>query len=86
MLEQRETYRNTLSYALAIAGGEMALAVRLRVTVAKLRDWLEGLEPVPDAAFLDAVDVIVRAAPADIARARELLQQRRKPGASQHSS
>lgn len=81
-MDRGETYRNTLSYALAIAGGEMALAVRLRVTVAKLRDWLEGIESVPDAAFLDAVDVIVGAKSADIARAREQLRSRANDQAS----
>lgn len=70
--EQTETYRGTLKYALIIAGSELALSVRLKVPVGKLKLWLDGIEPPPDAAFLDAVDVIVKASPADIARARDI--------------
>jgi DNA-binding transcriptional regulator YdaS (Cro superfamily) len=72
-MEQRETYRNTLRYALTIVGNEIALAVRLRVTPAKLSDWLDGSEPIPVAAFLDAVDVVVGATAAEMARSREAL-------------
>ena len=74
-MDQRETYRNTLQYALAIAGSELALAVRLRVTQAELTLWVDGREPVPDTVFLKAVDVIVRASPADIARSREAMHK-----------
>jgi len=72
-VDQRETYRNTLKYALAIAGNEQTLAFRLRVTVATLKIWLHGVEAVPTAVFLDAVDVIVTATPADIARSRDAM-------------
>ena len=74
-MEQGETYRSTLQYALAIAGSELVLAARLRVPVAVLRGWLAGVDPVPDRAFLDAVDLIVAATPLDIARAREATHQ-----------
>lgn len=73
--EQADTYRNTLRYALAIAGDETVLALRLKVAVARLRSWLEGFEVIPDAAFLEAVDVIVSASPSDIARIREALRR-----------
>jgi len=74
-MEQRETYLNTLKYAVAIAGGELHLAVRLRVPVAKLQSWLHGVDPIPTPTFLDAVDVIVAATPHDIARTREAMRQ-----------
>ena len=54
-----ETYRSTLTYAMAIAGGGDALAGRLRVPVDKLMRWLSGVEPVPGEIFLRAVDVVV---------------------------
>jgi len=69
-VEQRATYRNTLQYALAIAGSELALSARLGATISLVKRWLNGTEPIPDSAFLDAVDVIVSATPADIARTR----------------
>jgi hypothetical protein len=71
----REIYVNTLKYALAIAGSEVALSVRLRVPVAKLQIWLKRVEPVPTAVFLDAVDVIAAATPSDIARCREAMRK-----------
>ena len=70
-MEHGETYRRTLEYALAIAGGELALSVRMKVSLATLKNWRNGVSPVPDRAFLDAVDVIVKATPAEIARTRE---------------
>jgi len=74
-VDRQETYRNTLQYALAIAGSELNLSVRLKVTMSKLRIWLDGIEAVPDAAFLDAVDVVVAATPAEIARSRALISK-----------
>ena len=59
--EQRETYRNTVREALAIVGSEDVLAVRLKVTRAELRQWIEGELDVPTSAFLDAVDIVVQA-------------------------
>jgi hypothetical protein len=57
--QHRETYRNTLRRALAIAGGEAALASRLQVSAGQLKAWLDGSEPIPVQAFLDAVDLVV---------------------------
>ena len=57
----RGTYRNTLLRALAIAGSDLALAVRLSATPNQVKKWLAGIEPIPDAAFLDAVDIVVTA-------------------------
>jgi len=71
-----ETYRRTLEYALGIVGGELALSTRLKVPLGTLRNWLGGITPIPDAAFLDTVDVIVKATPDEIARSRlSLLKQ-----------
>jgi len=75
-VEHEHTYRHTLSYALAIAGTEFALALRLRVTAATLRSWLAGTSVIPDSAFLDAVDLIARATPREIARSRTALKKR----------
>lgn len=74
-VEDRDVYINTLKYAQAIAGSELNLSVRLEVPVALLRMWLKGIEPVPAASFLAAVDVIVAATPADIARCRDAMQK-----------
>jgi hypothetical protein len=76
-IEDRETYINTLKYALAIAGSEVTLSVRLGVPVARLQIWLNRVEPVPTAIFLDALDVIVAATPSDIARCREAMRKTR---------
>jgi len=71
-LPHRETYRNTLRYALAIVGSDLALSVRLKVPVAILKNWLDGVEPMPDAAFLHVVDLIVATTPDEIARTRDV--------------
>ena len=68
-----DTYRDTLLYAMAIAGSERALAERLQVKVALLATWLSGIEPIPYAVFLKAVDVVVNSTAADISRSRQLL-------------
>jgi len=74
LVEHAEIYRSTMKYALAIAGSDAALALRLRVPFGTLKNWLSGIEPIPDAVFLDAVDVIAAATPAEIARSREALR------------
>lgn len=82
-MEQRATYLNTLKYALAIAGSEQTLALRLRVSTATLNVWLHGTDRIPTAVFLDAVDVIVAATPADIARTRYAVLRIDRPNANQ---
>jgi hypothetical protein len=74
-VREQGTYINTLRYALAIAGSELTLSVRLKVPVARLEIWLKRIEPVPSAAFLAAVDAIVAATPSDIARCREAMRK-----------
>jgi hypothetical protein len=63
-MTSNETYRNTLRYALALAGGEVALAARLNVSVVQIRNWLEGVEPVTDDTFLRVLDVVIYTSPA----------------------
>lgn len=81
-MDRRETYRTTLQYAVGIAGSELALAVRLKVAVGLLENWLHGIDEAPANAFLSAVDVIVSATPADIARCRDAMRERPDRGAS----
>jgi DNA-binding transcriptional regulator YdaS (Cro superfamily) len=60
-MENRDTYRRTLASAASIAGSDLALAVRLKTTPNQVKKWLAGVDPIPDAAFLDAVDIVVTA-------------------------
>lgn len=70
-----KTYRITMHYALAICGSERALAVRLNVSLPAVRNFLQGISPIPDRIFLLAVDVIIAATKEDIARTREALRK-----------
>jgi len=72
-VSSREAYRNTLTYALAIAGDEVKLAALLKIRVPQLMNWLHGVDDIPDRVFLAAVDVVVGSPPEAIARSRELL-------------
>lgn len=51
-------YARTLKRAAEIAGGEAALAQRLRVKPPQLARWIGGVETPPADVFLHAVDVI----------------------------
>jgi DNA-binding transcriptional regulator YdaS (Cro superfamily) len=73
--QNRATYRQTLVYALAIAGDEITLAARLGVSVPQLQIWLGGVADIPPDIFLRAVDVIVAATTEEIARSRGILNQ-----------
>ena len=57
-MKHRQTYQRTLRHALAIAGGPVLLAGRLKIRVRELRRWLDGEASIPDVVFLQAVDVI----------------------------
>lgn len=70
-----ETYRNTLTYALAIAGNERLLAERLGVKVQQVLNWTMGIEQVPTNIFLKAVDVVLAATADDIKRSRATLDK-----------
>jgi hypothetical protein len=68
--ESQQSYRRTLRYAEAIAGGEAQLAARLHVSVATMSSWSAGGQDIPDAVFLSAVDIICEASEDEIRRAR----------------
>lgn len=70
-----DTYRDLLTYALAIAGNERALAERLGVKVPQVLNWTAGIEPIPTAIFLKAVDVVLASTAEDIRRSRETLRR-----------
>jgi hypothetical protein len=77
-VSHRETYRNTVTYALSIAGGsERRLAERLGVRVGDLVNYLAGVEEVPTEIFLKAVDVVLAATAEDIRQARSVLDKLR---------
>lgn len=77
-MSHRETYRNTVTYALSIAGGsERRLAEKLGVRVGELVNYLAGVEDVPTEIFLKAVDVVLAATADDIRVARGILEKLR---------
>ncbi len=78
-MERGETYRRTLEYALAIAGDELALSLRMKVSPGILKNWLRGISEISDRAFLDCVDIIIQATPAEIARSRESMLKPSSP-------
>jgi DNA-binding transcriptional regulator YdaS (Cro superfamily) len=53
-----DLYLRTLERASQIAGGELALAIHLKVTPSHLSLWLKGLERPTTEAFLRAVDLV----------------------------
>jgi hypothetical protein len=68
--ESQQSYRRTLRYAEAIAGGVDALAMRLGVVPATVTAWSAGHEDIPDTVFLSAVDIICDATDTELQRAR----------------
>ena len=52
-------YARTLVRAAEIVGGELELALRLKVTPSHLHLWLRGLSDPPRDVFLRAVDLVV---------------------------
>ena len=74
-MTDRDTYRDTLLYALAIAGGERELAGHLRVTLRQVKDWLDGVDSIPDCVFDAALDLVIESSPLAIFRSRGFLQR-----------
>ena len=63
-------YLRTLERAVQIAGGEQALALRLKVTPSHLALWLKGFEEPTTEAFLRAADVVSEHEMAQLAATR----------------
>ena len=74
-MDDRQTYRDTLFYALAIAGSERELAGHLKVTLRQLKDWLDGVDAIPDAIFDATLDLVIDSSPQAIFRSRGFLQR-----------
>jgi transcriptional regulator with XRE-family HTH domain len=74
-MDERETYRDTLTYALAIANGERELAKHLGVSVAQVVRWLRGDDPIPDRIFHAVLDVVIGSSRQAIHRSRGLMQR-----------
>lgn len=79
MDNQSDTYRATLQYAVAIAGGISQLAEHLKVTQPQLENWIAGVGDIPDRTFLAAVDVIIASPPEAISRSRNLIAKITRP-------
>ena len=69
-------YRDTLFYALALAGSERELSRQLKVTAAQVRRWLNGADDVPEEIFQRTIDVITASSPQAIGRSREFLSRK----------
>jgi hypothetical protein len=75
-VSHRETYRNTVTYALSIvAGNERTLAERLGIKVGELVNYMTGIEAVPTDVFLKAVDVVLAAKAEDLRNSRVMLEK-----------
>jgi len=74
-MSDRDTYRDTLFYALAIAASEQELAEQLRTTVLQLKNWLDGVDAVPEQIFHAALDVAIRSSRQAIGRSRGMLDR-----------
>jgi len=74
-MSDRDTYRDTLLYALAIAGSERTLAEQLRVTVPEVEDWLNGVDDIPERIFQAALDVVIGSSRQAIGRSRGMLER-----------
>ena len=70
-----DTYRDTLYYALALAGGKRELAGQLKVSVRQVNNWLDGVDPIPDQVFHAALDVVIGSSRQAICRSRGFLQR-----------
>ena len=74
-MSDRDPYRDTLFYALAIAGSEQELAEQLRVTVPELKDWLDGVDAIPERIFQAALDLAIGSSRQAIRRSRGMLER-----------
>ena len=74
-MDNRDTYLDTLTYALAIAGSTRELAEHLGVSVRQVDDWLKGVEPIPDRIFHGALDVVIGSSRQAIHRSRGMIER-----------
>ena len=74
-MNDRDTYRDTLFYALAIAGDKRKLARGLKSPVWQVESWLTGAELVPERIFQAALDMVIGSTPQAIFRSRGFLQR-----------
>ena len=59
---QAAVYARTLARAALLSGGQIALANKLGVRAEQMEAWLSGAEEIPQATFLELVDVVMDAA------------------------
>ena len=59
---QVAVYARTLARAALLSGGPIALANKLGVGAEQMEAWLSGAEEIPQATFLQLVDVVMDAA------------------------
>jgi len=71
---ETDTYRSTLLYACMIAGGEAKLAERLGVRVEEVVRWMFGKQEPPLAAFLVAVEIVLKERAGTLEETREMLR------------
>lgn len=56
---QVAVYARTLARAALLSGGQIALANKLGVRAEQMEAWLSGAEEIPQATFLQLVDVVM---------------------------
>lgn len=56
---QVAVYARTLARAALLSGGSIALANKLGVRAEQMEAWLSGAEEIPQATFLQLVDVVM---------------------------
>jgi hypothetical protein len=78
-MSYRDTYRDTLFYALAIAGGKRELARGLKAPVRQVEKWLTGADLVPEPVFQAALDMVIGSTPQAIFRSRSFLSRTSRP-------
>jgi hypothetical protein len=74
-MSDRDTYRDTLFYALAIVASEQELAEQLRTTVLQVKNWLDGVYAIPERIFQAALDVAIGSSRQAIGRSRGMLDR-----------
>jgi hypothetical protein len=78
-VESQDNYRKTLRYAEALAGSPAQLAQRLNIDSRLLSAWFRGTEPIPEAVFLQLVDVVLAASKTDVERSRDYKHRWQQP-------